>query len=355
MRGTLRVPPLEICKRKGLTKTAHGVRTMNRYPSAFWQILKKATQTSLQLYKIMIPVIIVVKIVKELGLIEFLGRLLAPAMHITGLPGSAGLVWATTMITNIYGGMIVFASLYGIHPLTVAQTTVLTSMMLLAHSLPIELRIAQKAGVRLYVMAVLRIGGAFIFGWCLKEAYLLGPWLQAPNLVSWIPKAEDPSLLSWLIAQLKSLALIYLAIFALLCLMKLLDRLGISRIMTRCLDPVLKLLGIGKEASTITIIGMTLGLAYGGGLIIEEAKSGRIERKDILFSLTLMGLCHSIIEDTLATLVLGGHISGILFGRMTFAILCTYWLVKWISRLSESTFEKYFSWNNAPFSCRNSA
>jgi hypothetical protein len=220
-------------------------------------------------------------------------------------------------------------------------------MMLVAHSLPVELRIAQKAGVRLHVMAMVRIGGAFLFGWCLNEVYDLGLWLQEPNPVAWIPAAQDPSLLAWAISQVKSLIMIFFAILVLLCLMRILDRLGITAILTRCLHPVLQLLGIGRSASTITIIGMTLGLAYGGGLIIEEAKSGRIERRDILFSLTLMGLCHSLFEDTLLMMLLGGHLSGILWSRILFAILCTYLLVQWISRVSQPTFDRYFSWSES--------
>ncbi len=76
-----------------------------------------------------------------------------------------GLVWATAMVTNLYGGIVVFASLAPEAHLTVAQITVLTTMMLVAHALPVELRIAQKAGSRLHAMAFLRIAGALTLGW----------------------------------------------------------------------------------------------------------------------------------------------------------------------------------------------
>lgn len=321
---------------------------MHPFVSSLVELVRKATHISLILFRIMIPVILIVKILKELGLVEVLGNVLAPAMELAGLPGSAGLVWASTMVTNIYGGMVVFVSLYGDHPLTVAQATVLTSMMLIAHSLPIELRIVQKAGVRLYVMALLRIGGAFLYGFCLNEGYRLGGWLQTPNNIRWIPSAHDPSLLAWGIAQVKSLAMVYLAILTLLGFMRFLDRIGVTDIMTRALHPVLHFLGIGKAASTITIVGIVLGLAYGGGLIIEEARSGRIDRRDILFSLCLMGLCHSLFEDSLLMVALGGHLSGILWGRALFAMVCIFFMVKWISRISETAFRKYLVWDVPP-------
>lgn len=314
---------------------------MNRFLCGFGQLMRRALHVTLPLFKIMIPVLILVKVLKELGLIEFLGLLLAPVMKVVGLPGSSGLVWATTMMTNLYGGMVVYVSLYVDDPLSVAQTTVLTAMMLVAHSLPVELRIAQKAGVRLPAMATLRIGGAFVLGSCLNGMYTWGDWLQTPNVVSWLPSVQEPSLLMWAYAQVKNLVMIYFIVVALLCLMRILDLLRITELMNRCLQPVLGLLGIGRSATTITIIGMTLGLAYGGGLIIEEANSGRIDKKDVLFSLTLMGLCHSIIEDSLLMALLGGHLSGILWGRALFAIVCVVILVRTVSRLSDPAFHRY--------------
>ena len=122
----------------------------------------------------MIPIIIAVKILQEFGAVDALGKILSPVMGIVGLPGSMGLVWATTILSNIYTGIVVFVSVTANESLTVAQTTVLASMMLVAHNLPIELRIAQKAGARLRFMGLLRMGGAFVLGWGLFRIYQLG-------------------------------------------------------------------------------------------------------------------------------------------------------------------------------------
>ncbi len=70
-----------------------------------------ACKTSFTLFKIIIPVSIIVKILSELGLIDVIGESLSPVMGLVGLPGDFGIVWATTMITNIYGGMIAFFNL----------------------------------------------------------------------------------------------------------------------------------------------------------------------------------------------------------------------------------------------------
>lgn len=306
------------------------------------QLLREAFQISGYIYKIMIPVLILVKILQEIGGVVFIGNLLSPLMQVVGLPGSMGLVWATALLGNLYGGMIVFTSLAAGESMTVAQMTVLCTMMLVAHNIPMEARITQKAGVRLRFMLVLRIGGAFFLGWLLFRIYGWGGWLQDQLVLKWFPPAAEASLPMWILAQIRDLALIFFVVLGLLLIMKILARIGITEIMVRFLNPVLRLLGIGPTATTITIIGMMLGLAYGGGLIIQEAVSGRVHCRDVLFSLALMGLCHSIIEDTLLMAIFGGDFSGILWGRILFSMVMVFLLVKLINGLPENAVNRLF-------------
>ncbi len=306
------------------------------------KLLTETVEISISLFRIMIPIIIAVKILQELGAVDALGKILSPVMGIVGLPGSMGLVWATTILSNIYTGIVVFIAVSANDPLTVAQTTVLASMMLVAHNLPIELRIAQKAGARLRFMGLLRMGGAFVLGWGLFRIYRLAGSLQEQNIPRWLPRIDDTSITTWTVSQVRGLMMIFFIIMVLLLVLRILDKIGITAIMTRFLTPVLRLLGIGPSACTLTIVGMTLGLGYGGGLIIQESVSGRVDRQDVLFSLTLMGLCHSLFEDTLAVSITGAHFSGILWARLIFSLIAVFLLVNVISRLSEKTLNSFF-------------
>ncbi len=301
-----------------------------------------SVKMALELYVIVIPMVILVKILKEFGMIDVLGNLLMPVMGLVGLPGGMGLVWATSAVNGIYSSMVVFVYICADHPLTIAQTTVIGGMMLIAHSLPVEVRIAQKAGVRALATTVLRVGGSFLFGWILFHVYGWGNWFQEVNIISWIPPANDPSLISWTIDQFKLLAFMYAILLILLTLVRFLTWIGITSIITRLLNPVLRLLGIGKAASTITIIGMTLGISYGGALIIGEATSNRLDKKDIFFSLSLMGLTHSLIEDTFLVIMLGSSLSGVFWGRIIFTLVLVFILVRVVSHLSDETFTRYF-------------
>jgi hypothetical protein len=237
--------------------------------------------------------------------------------------------------------MVVFASLAPGLGLSVAQVTVLTTMMLVAHALPVELRIAQKAGTRFRAMLVLRIGGALLLGGLLNLGYQLTGTLRQANQALWNPPAVDPAWSSWLVAELRNMGSIFLIILSLMVLLRLLKQLGISDLLTRLLEPVLARLGMGREAAPVTIIGMTLGLSYGGGLIIREAQSGRLSKRDIFCSIALMGLCHSLIEDTLLMMLLGGHISGVLWGRLLFSLTAVFLLGRLIRVLPPASFERY--------------
>ena len=304
-------------------------------------LLRDACRTSFDLFRITVPISILTKILNDIGATEVLGQMLGPVMKIVGLPGSMGLVWATAMLTNLYGGMVVFASLAPQAGLSIAQVTVLTTMMLVAHSLPVELKISQKAGPRFRAMVVLRIAGALVLGWVLFRLYLFLGYLQAPNRSLWVPPPGDPSWIGWFQGEFRNILFIFLIIFFLLAMMRILERWGVMNWLNRQLEPLLRLLGMSPKAAPITVIGMTLGLSYGGALIIQDARSGRLESKDVFISLALMGLCHGIVEDTLVMMLLGGHLSGILWARLIFSLAVVYLLGKGVRRLSEQNFYRY--------------
>ncbi len=304
-------------------------------------LFQQAVKISFDLFKITIPIIIITKVLNEAGWIDHLGIILMPVMELVGLPGSMGLVWATAMITNLYGGMIIFASLAPEANLTVAQVTVLATMMLVAHTLPIELRIAQKAGPRFRFMISLRVIGALVLGWLLHQFFEITSYLQTPNKALWSPLPQSKDWADWAKGEIQNLFYIFCVILVLLVVMRLLDILNITALLSRILAPILKLLGMSKDAAPITIIGMTMGISYGGSLLIQEAKSGRISKKDVFFSFSLMGLCHSIIEDTLLMTVIGGHASGILWGRIVFSLLVIFGMVKLFNKLPDTLFNRY--------------
>jgi hypothetical protein len=208
--------------------------------------------------------------------------------------------------------------------------------------MPVELRIAHAAGVRLWFMLTLRVCAAFLLGFILHQIYGGFHLLQGAQRILWKPGEVDPSLLSWILGQLRNYTMIFLIIFVLIAIMRILKATGIIAKLNRMLNPLLRLLGMSKAAAPLTIIGITLGISYGGGLIINEARSGAISKRDIFLSLSLMGLSHSLIEDTLLMVAMGASLSGILLARILFTFLIMLILIRIICRISTHAFQKWF-------------
>lgn len=306
-------------------------------------LLKETFRTAWILFKIMIPISIIVKILQYFGAIEILGKILFPLMKFTGLPGEMGIVWATGMITNLFGGIIAYLSLLSNINLNIAQITVLSSMMLIAHSFPIELQIAKKSGSKLIPMFLLRFLASLFYGIILNFIFkTFNLFNDFPKLNVFASPNNNLSILEWIINEMKHYAIILLFIFSLLLLLKILKKIGFIDLMSRLLNPLLSLIGIGRNATPLTIIGLTLGITYGGALIIEQSKSLNISKPEVFYSMVLMGLCHSIIEDTLLVLSLGSSIWGILVGRLVFAILLTFFIVKFSKIIKTQHFNKLF-------------
>ena len=304
--------------------------------------IREIFKITYDLFKLMIPIIIIVKVIEELDGIKYIAIALEPMMSLVGLPASMGLVWATTMIVGIYGGMVIFITSVSQESLTIAQVTILGSMMLVAHSLPMEIRIAQKAGVRILFTLILRIGGALFLGWVLHLIYGAGGFLSEINTPVWQPPpVMEASLVSWAGNQIKMLFQVFLIISVLVLFLKLLKLSGIEKLFSLLLKPILKLLGLSERTTSITIVGITLGLNYGGGLLINEANKGELSKMDVFGSLSLLALCHSLIEDTILIMLLGADLSGILYARLIFSIMAVAIIIHVAKKLKKDLFKRY--------------
>ncbi|KKD60263.1 membrane protein [Grimontia sp. AD028] len=301
---------------------------MKQVVNFFQRTLADSINVAITLYKVMIPTIIVVKIFEEFGGVVWFSNFIAPLMNAVGLPSEMGLVWATAIFVNIYSALVVLINTDV--TMSVAQASILSSMILLAHSMPIEVGLAKKSGVSVWWSILTRVGGALLLGWLLHLTYSATGSLQEQAQIIWQPSMEtDTSLAAWGISQLQNLILVFVIIVALIFVLNILKVIGIEKLIAKALSPFLRLLGISKEATNLTLIGITLGLSYGGGLLINEAKKGHIPPRDIFTAITLLGLLHSLIEDTLLMLVIGADFTAIFWGRLVFALV----LVGVVSRL----------------------
>ncbi|MGI9536874.1 MAG: nucleoside recognition domain-containing protein [Desulfocapsaceae bacterium] len=294
---------------------------------------RDSLNTSYELLKVTVPAIIVTKLLEELGLVVYIGKALDPLMGLMGLPGELGLVWATGILTTPYGAIGVYAALGPTLNLSAADMTVLCSVILIAHSLPVELSITRKAGAGVIPMGLLRLLGALGYGILLNQLCTRLDIWQEPAIMLFQMTHEEQTLLQWGIGQATNVVVICVVIFFVLLAMRFLQAIGLIRLIEFLLKPLLPMFGMTHRAAPVTVVGMILGIAYGGALIIKETTAGKMDSREIFNSLALMSLSHGLIEDTLVMMALGAKLGGILWGRLFFSLIVMYLIVKTVDYL----------------------
>lgn len=300
------------------------------------------------LARVMVPIMVVVKIAYETGVIQWLGHALTPLMGLLNLPAEAGIIITTTALSNIYGGIAVIASLGDSLSLNQAQLSAIGATMLIAHNLPVEQAIVRKAGASFWFTFALRVGAAFLYSALISWSCLYLNILQEPVSMAWLygqaPVHDSAASMwwHWLLGSLKSLFFTWLIILGLVLILDFFERIGLNRLFTRLLTPILRFSGLEPSVAPVTTVGVLLGLSYGGALIIEATKRENYSPRTRFLALSWLSLCHSLIEDTLLILALGANLWIILVGRVVLTILLIG-LLAHLSRPGTRIYQQFFT------------
>ena len=73
------------------------------------------------------------------------------------------------------------------------------------------------------------------------------------------------------------------------------------------LQPILKRLTLSNRAAFPLLAGFFLGIVIGSGVIITFTREGSLTKRDLMLVLVFLGICHSVIEDTLIFIALGAN------------------------------------------------
>ena len=302
-------------------------REMTIFSIDLKELADDIVSVSWSLFRVMIPTLIVVKIAQDLGAVDILDIWLQPITEFIGLPAALSIVLTTTMLTNPYAGLIVLASIDMISDLSVAETSILASFMLFAHALPVEAVISRQAGTKIIFVVCLRVLTAVIFCFLLNQVLTSFDLLQHKALIHLPEFQVTPSWFEWSVDQVKGLIFIQIVIIALLTALAILKIVGIERLIALCMRPFLNLIKIDENASTIMVVGLTLGLGFGGGLMIKEVKAGHVNKMQALSALVFINLFHSVFEDTALMMLLGPSLLVILVLRFLFCVLVAFLLI----------------------------
>lgn len=264
--------------------------------------LRAGLRTGFWMTKMMLPITFGVAILKWLGVIALLTEWLAPIFKYIGLTGEGVLVFITASLTNLYSAIALIATLN----IDFRTATILATMGLICHNLIVETVIQRKAGANGFYIIFLRIMGAIIaalaMNFLLPADYtgrLIIEQQQAPTM-------ELSSILTeWAMSMLRLLPIMFVLIILLNTLQQILREYSLIDYLTIPVKPVMKFFGLSTNCSFLWIVMNSLGLAYGGAILIAEYESGEISPRDAQLLNSHVALSHSLLEDTLLFAAIG--------------------------------------------------
>lgn len=113
-------------------------------------------------------------------------------------------------------------------------------------------------------------------------------------------------------------------VFSIMILLEIGRDLNLLDKITVFTAPLLRFLGLSRQATFPLVVGLIFGIAYGAGVIIEAAKSGEISWRDLFLVNLFLSSCHAVIEDTALFFAIGADPWIILGGRFLLAVILTY-------------------------------
>jgi len=306
------------------------------------KVFVRKTRESLAIYwmlaRIMVPITIVTELLSRFGVIKAVAPAFAPVMNLVGLPPELGLAWLTAMLVGIWGAVPLIFTLVPVASLSTADVTVFSALILFAHGLPVEQKIIQQAGPGMIVTTALRVFGGLLYAFLLHHVLAATGWLSEPVNPAWVPMSNTADWSDFFRGLGETMIWMLVILVVLSWSLEILKVTGLLALMMKALSPLLRMAGIRGEAGHLTAVGLFLGISYGAGLLIREARSGAVSPRQIFLSCVLMGFAHSVIEDTLVVMSLGADVYGVLAGRVVFALAATAVIAALLPRLSDKTF-----------------
>lgn len=136
-----------------------------------------------------------------------------------------------------------------------------------------------------------------------------------------------------LLGALKLGGRLLIIIVPLVTLFEILRYLPIFRRAGKSLDPLMRGMGLTRDAAIPLFTGIFLGIAYGAGIIIKVSQEKALPPRQLFLIGLFLATCHAVVEDTLLFAVIGGNGWVMLGVRMAIAFLLTTLLARlWARR-----------------------
>ena len=325
--------------------------TKERLVKCVKEVLPSTTKTCIWLLKITIGVSVLILFMRYFKILPWLSATLGPLFNHFGLPGEAALAYVSGYFVNMYAMLAIAGSM----DLTARAITILGVMSLCSHNMITETAVQGKTGANPVRVVITRTLAGFVLAFVLNlilplsqsDIAMLGgafekseaavaeapateasiavaPATVAPAAVAPVaetapaavasiteaPAAVQPLFkelaVEWCYSTLSILVKMTLLIYSLAILQRILSEFGVIRWVSKFLKPLLLLFGLPARCSFLWIIANILGIAYGGAVMMEEVRAGKLSLRDIKLVNQHIGISHSNLEDLTLVASIGG-------------------------------------------------
>jgi len=277
--------------------------------------------------KIILPVSLLTFLLDFFGCLAHLDGLLEPLMGVIHLPAMAALPLLAGLLTGIYGGIAAMTVL----PFTVQQMTLIAVFLLIAHSLIQEGLVQHHSGCPMWMATANRLVAAvltvFAIGWLLspETAHKTADMAPAATAVAFWPAFQ-----AWVIAMTGLCLKMLLIIVGLMIAMEWAKQYRLIEKVVRLIERLLGLLGLKRQVGMLWLTAAILGITYGGALIVEEVREGKLPPDQLKTLHVSIGINHAMLEDPAVFLPLGIHPFWLWIPRLVVAVMFAHAYRLWL-------------------------
>lgn len=284
--------------------------------------LKQGLNVTWTLGKVIFPITLFVTILQHTPVLPWIIDFLRPVMGLIGLSGEAAVPLVLGNALNLFAGIAAIISF----DFTVKEVFIMAVMLSFCHNLFIESTVAAKVGVNGLLISAIRLVLALTAAVTINLAWSGGSELANYGMIA----SQEAELTGWgmiIVAGLKkALGTVFqlaIIVIVLMVIMQYLREKGFLLVLSNRLEPVTKLLGMNRNTSMTLVTGLTIGLAYGAGLMIHAVQEEGVSKKDMYLAMLFLVACHAVVEDTVVFIPLGIPVWPLLLIRLVTAIILT--------------------------------
>ncbi|ROQ93502.1 iron transporter [Desulfosoma caldarium] len=289
----------------------------------FKQGALKGLSGFLWMAKIVIPVSYGTALLAWTGVLDAITVQLKPFMHHLGLSAIGAVPLIVGGLTSVYGGIAAMSVL----PLTTGEMILLANFILICHNMIQETIIQSKSGTRAWKAVLVRVGAAVATVYVLQFFVGTTPHDVAAGEV---PRAASQGFmdmtLAWIVATAQLCLKIFVIIMGIMIVLEVAKARNWIQWIVKALGPLLRVMGLSHRVGVLWMTAVVFGLAYGGAVIVEEAKNAALTRRELEALHLSIGVNHSMVEDPMLFLPLGLPPFWLWVPRLVTAICITWCL-----------------------------